>query len=205
MTDEAEPSRSRGRWDPRRFWIASAILFAGALAIRLGYLHELRGTPFADERPLIVDTQYYDMRAAEIAGGNLLGDAPGFLSPVYCYVLGLTYALPGGGFHAAKLWQAVLGAFSCVLLYWIGRAIFSDAAGCLAGALLGVCGLHIYYTGVLLPTVTIVALNLLFLWVLVFGGQPPAPLRLALAGSPGARSWRGGPRWRSRRSPWATT
>jgi hypothetical protein len=184
MTDEAEPGRTAGRarWNARRFWVVSAILFASALAIRLGYLHELRGTCFADERPLIEDTKYYDMRASEIAAGNLIGDAPGFLSPVYCHLLGMVYALPGGGFHAAKVLQAVLGALACVLLYWIGREIFSDGAGCLAGALLSVYGLHIYYTGILLPTITIGVLNLVFLWVLVSGTGRPSPLRFVVAG-----------------------
>lgn len=170
------------RWTPRRFWIATGVVFAVAFAIRLAYVMEVGGTVYADERNVVVDAKYYDMRATEIAEGNLLGDAPAFLSPIYCYMLGLVYAFPGDGLHVAKVVQAFLGAFSCVLLYWIGRRIFSDLTGCIAAGMLAFYGLHIYYTGVLLPAVTVVLLNLLFVWALVAGGGTPSWKRYGVAG-----------------------
>jgi 4-amino-4-deoxy-L-arabinose transferase-like glycosyltransferase len=76
------------------------------------------------------------------------------------------YAVAGPGVFAAKLFQVVLGAASCVLLYGIGRRLFSDTVGVLAGAMLALYAPHIYYHGLLLPATVIVFLHLLLLYVL---------------------------------------
>ncbi|MFQ5748019.1 MAG: glycosyltransferase family 39 protein [Planctomycetota bacterium] len=159
----------------------SLLLFLCAFGVRLAYLTRVESTPFRDERRMITDARYYDMRAREIAGGDLLGDAPGFLSPVYCYALGGAYALAGESMHVGKMLQVLLGAFSCVLLYWIGLKAFSGGIGLLAGFILAFYGLHIYYTGLLLPTVLVVFLNLLALFFLL-PSRRPAAWRFLLGG-----------------------
>ncbi len=147
----------------------------------MAYLAQVEASPFRDERRLITDTRFYDMRAREIAGGDLLGDAPGFLSPVYCYALGGAYALAGESMHVGKMLQVLLGALSCVLLFWIGRKAFSQGVGLLAGFFFAFYGLHIYYTGLLLPTVLVVFLNLLALFFLL-PSRRPAAWRFLLGG-----------------------
>lgn len=159
--------------NPRRdFWVVATVVFLAALALRGLYLYELAATPFLDERQLIADAAYYDMRAREIATGGLLGDAPAFLSPFYCLVLGVVYGATVPTVLAAKLFQAVLGALSCVLLYAVGCRFFSEGTGRLAAAILVLYGPHLYYGGLLLPSTLVVFLHLALLLVLA---RPPGP------------------------------
>jgi len=159
-------TRSAGR----SWWIGCLLIFAVALGIRLLYLGQLAATPFLDELPLLADSQYYDMRAREIASGNWTMSAPGFLSPLYCYVLGVVYKLFGPSLYGAKLFQSILGALSCVLLAMVGRRLFSSRVGLFAGLLLALYLPHIYYHGILLPPTLVVVLHLLILLLLV--GRP---------------------------------
>jgi 4-amino-4-deoxy-L-arabinose transferase-like glycosyltransferase len=67
-----------------------------------------------------------------------------------------------------------------VLLYGIGRRVFSERVGILAAALLAAYGLHLYYTALLLPTVLVLFLNLLFVLLLLpASGAPSLPRALA--------------------------
>jgi len=153
------------------------IVFAVALALRLINLYDVSLTPFLDERELIADAAYYDMRAREIAAGDLVGDAPGFLSPFYCLTLGAVYATTAPALVAAKLFQAILGALSCVLLYLAARRLFTENVGRLAAAILAFYGPHIYYGGVLLPPTLVVFLGVLLLYLLTL----PLSFRGAIA------------------------
>ena len=60
MMGAPDPEGRRGRLG------VTALLFVVALALRLYHLAELQGTPFEDERELISDSRYYDMRATDI-------------------------------------------------------------------------------------------------------------------------------------------
>ena len=163
----------------RSIFIGLAI-FLVALGLRFVHLSELVETEFFDERAFVVDARYYDMRATEIAGGDLYGDSPAYLSPTYCHALGLLYSLPGFDLEMAKYAQALLGAFSALLIYLIGRKLFGDLAGTLAGLTAATYGLFVYYSGVLLPATLLLFLHLLLLWVLV--AKPLNPTRAMLVG-----------------------
>lgn len=159
--------------------LSCGVLFAVALAVRLVYLGLLFGTPFGNELGLIADARYYVARATEIASGVLFPDVPGFLSPAYCVFLGLIQALIGPGLAGLKSAQAMIGALSVVLLYLIGRRLFSEAVGLLAAGMLAVYATHVYYTGLLLPAILVVFLHLLLIWVLAEGWSIP---RFGVAG-----------------------
>ena len=152
--------------------LTCGVLFAVALGVRLVYLGLLFGTPFGNELGLIADTRYYVARATEIASGVLFPDVPGFLSPAYCVFLGAIQALLGPGLAGLKIAQAVIGALSVVLLYLVGRRLFSEAVGLFAAGMLAVYATHVYYTGLLLPTILVVFLHLLLIWVLAEGWSP---------------------------------
>jgi len=51
----------------------------------------------------------------------------------YCYFLGLIYKLGNSSIYLAVLIQAVMGAFVCCLLYWLGKKIFDHKTGVLSG------------------------------------------------------------------------
>ncbi len=165
-----------------RTWIPWWI-FALALALRLAHVGQAAGAdPLFSGVRLIADSQYYEFYARAIASGEWRPVTPYFLAPLYAYVMGALYAITGPSLMAVKILQCLLGAVSCVLVHAIGRRVFDARVGAVAGAALALYGLHVFYSGVILPTVLVVFLNLLFLWCAIDSGDRPSPGRLAGAG-----------------------
>jgi 4-amino-4-deoxy-L-arabinose transferase-like glycosyltransferase len=148
----------------------------------------MRGTPMRDYAELpwqqwfILDSAYYHQLGSSIARGDLIAPTAHFLSPLYCYFVGLVYAVFGVDLDGIRLAQCVIGSFSCVLLYWIGRQMFSEIVGIVSGLCFAIYGLHIYYTEIILPTVLVVFLNLTFLLLVSITPSKLTPTRAAGAG-----------------------
>jgi 4-amino-4-deoxy-L-arabinose transferase-like glycosyltransferase len=165
-----------------------AVIFCLAFGLRFAFLLQMRDTPMRDYAELpwqqwfILDSAYYHQLGSAIAQGHLIAPTAHFLSPLYCYFVGLVYAVFGVDLDAVRLAQCVIGSFSCVLLYWIGRQAFSEIVGIVSGLFLAVYGLHIYYTEIILPTVLVVFLNLTFLLLLSITPSKLTPARAAGAG-----------------------
>ncbi len=165
-----------------------AAIFCLAFGLRFAFLLQMQGTPMRDYAELpwqqwfVVDSAYYHKLGASIAHGDLIAPTAHFLSPLYCYFVGLVYAVFGVGLDGVRLVQCVIGSLSCVLLYWIGRQTFSEIVGILSGLCLAIYGLHIYYTEAILPTVLVVFLNLAFLALLSTAPSKLTPPRAAGAG-----------------------
>src|SRR5256885_14097850 len=71
-------------------WFLAAVLLLAA-GLRVGYLVELRGTPWWDR--LVVDPEDYDAWARQIAAGDWLGGRAFYMDPLYPYVLGAPYRI----------------------------------------------------------------------------------------------------------------
>jgi 4-amino-4-deoxy-L-arabinose transferase-like glycosyltransferase len=169
----------KASWPAWQIWVAMWVV---ALAVRLLFIAESSGDPLFDSPRQLNDSIYYHHYAQAVAAGQFQEPAPYYLAPLYYHVLGALYFLCGPSFLAAKIFQCILGAISCCLLYDLGRRLFGNGVGLLAGLLFSAYGLHIYYSGLLLPTVLVVFLNLCFLRVLVYGGTAPSLLRVTAAG-----------------------
>jgi 4-amino-4-deoxy-L-arabinose transferase-like glycosyltransferase len=83
---------------------------------------------------------------------------------------------------AAALAQAALGALTAGLVYLLGRRLFDDGTGLLAGILAGLYGPAIFYTGVFLSTTLEVFLSVLILYLVTLGREQPTGLRWLGAG-----------------------
>jgi 4-amino-4-deoxy-L-arabinose transferase-like glycosyltransferase len=140
--------------------LACAVVFAIALVVRAIFLIEVATTPYLTSVGPLNDSAYYHRRASAIAKGDLLGDAPDFLGPLYSYAVGAVYAVAGPNPGVVRALQAGLGALTCAFLVVIGRRFFSPGVGLLAGLILACHSLHVYYTSLLLPTVLVTFLNL---------------------------------------------
>ncbi|MCH8083441.1 MAG: glycosyltransferase family 39 protein [Myxococcales bacterium] len=168
--------------------LVPAAIFCLAFGLRFAFLLQMRDTPMRDYAELpwqqwfIVDSAYYHQLGLSIAQGQFSAPTAHFLSPLYCYFVGLVYATLGVDLNGVRLAQCVIGSFSCVLLYWIGRQMFSEIVGILSGLCLAMYGLHIYYTEIILPTVLVVFLNLTFLLLLSTASSKLTPARAAGAG-----------------------
>jgi Flp pilus assembly protein TadD len=126
---------------PSRGWLWG-ILGAGAL-LRLGYLAELRRTPFFE--PLLLDLAAYDAWARRIAAGEWVGGGVFYQDPLYPYLLGAVYALAGRRLLVVYLLEIGVGVAACGLVYAIGRRLFGPRAALAAAALAALYKPFIFY------------------------------------------------------------
>ncbi|HUV35897.1 MAG TPA: glycosyltransferase family 39 protein, partial [Patescibacteria group bacterium] len=130
-------------------WIAPAI-FIAALAIRLVYLGEMSDSP--TYRVPIIDAENYDTIARTIAFGGEINEKLFWQGPLYPLFLAAVYKISAGSIMAAKVAQLVLGALTCVLVFFIGAHIFNRKAGVIAAAITALCGPLIFFEQELLAT-----------------------------------------------------
>lgn len=131
----------------RTLWRDGAMVFAAALTVRLLYLACIRDIPFFDAPT--VDGAYYDAWARRIVGGEWWGGEVFFLAPAYPYFLAGIYLLCGPNLTAAHVFQMIVGAGSCALLYGAGRRFFDRRAGLIAGSILALYTPAIFYDGLI--------------------------------------------------------
>ncbi len=145
------------------------LIFLLALALRLIFLFEVRGAPFHEN--LVADSMYYHDWALEIASGNWLGTTVYWVDPFYAYLLALFYLIGGAGQMAPLIFQAFLGAGTCVLVFFIGRRTFDERTGLLAALLAAGSDPLICHDGVLLKTTLITVLRCLTLLAMLRAGE----------------------------------
>lgn len=160
-----------GAESTRGLLLASAALFAVAFGLRALHVSQLRSAPFFDL--YLGDARSYHSWALEIAGGSWFGDAVFYQAPLYPYFLGSLYALFGDDAETIRLFQALLGAASCVLLADAGRRIFSPGAGIAAGTLLAIYAPAIFFDGLIQKASLGLALLCLAIWAIARLMQRP--------------------------------
>ena len=156
-----------------------AIIIA-AVAVRLAYLHLALGTPLFEV--LLIDSEFYDRRAREIAAGDWLGDEPFFMNPLYPYFMAAIYAVFGFEYWAVGMVQALLGAMSCYMLYEIGTQLWRRQVGLIAAGLAAFYGPYVFYDGALLTASPITCLNLVGLYALLRSRESGSPRWLWVTG-----------------------
>jgi len=167
-----------GFW--HRHWPA-LLVFGAALLVRVIYVLQARANPQFDA-PLM-DPGYHDEWASQLAAGTWRPAGPFFRAPLYPLFLAAIYALAGHDYLVPRLVQAVLGSASCVMLYAIGRRLFSRITGLLAGLIAALYWILIYHDNELLIEPLFVFLMLAFFHTLLSAlDAPPRPARWALAG-----------------------
>ena len=154
----------------RSLWIVLGLGFL----LRVVYVFEI------DQSPLFVypavDSETYVHQAERIAAGNWLnlGKGPFWQPPFYPYFLGVLKALfPASFFHVVRLVQALLGALVCGLTWWIGRHVFNEAVGFIAGISVALCGTLVFFDGELLPASLATFFNMISLVALLQAWRQP--------------------------------
>jgi tetratricopeptide (TPR) repeat protein len=130
-----------------RSWLALACAAVLALVVRVAYLAELDGSPLLSG--LMGDSRQYDAWAQQIAGGEWVGTQVFYQAPLYPYWLAVIFRLAGHDLGLVRVFQAMLGALSCVLLGVAGRRFFSDRVGVLAALLLAVYPPAFFFDGLI--------------------------------------------------------
>ncbi len=160
--------------------LVGLLVFVLALGLRLAYIAQIRANPFFASP--VMDAQVFDRQAVEIAGGDLRGDRTFYQAPLYPYLLGAVYALFGHDYLAARLVQALLGSLNCLLIFLLGRMIFSPGVGAAAGIIAAGYGPFLFWDAELLRPVLITCLGLLLLLALLRAAERPTAARWGLAG-----------------------
>ena len=156
-------------------------LFLLALILRLAYLVEIRDTLYF--HTLILDAEEYDYLAEALLEGDwwLTTHRTYVHGPLYPALLAL-FKLVGAELVAARLFQAVIGAFSCVLLYATARRFFPAPTPLLAGLMAVGYWPFILYSGELLATTLTIFIELLLVVQLVRCADRPSYWSAAGAG-----------------------
>ena len=158
----------------RSGWLVGGLLWLAALGVRLLYIEQSQTSPFFDY-PLVDAKTYAD--AAErmaVQGRWDGGDAPFWQPPLYPYFLGLLYALFTPSYYLPRLIQAAISASNCVLLYLLGRRLFSPNLGLAAAVAAALYGPLVFFAGEFLPPPLALFFNLLLLLTLpwAMAGRP---------------------------------
>src|SRR3989338_6568609 len=129
----------------RNKFIISILIFA--LIIRLAYIF------FVPQFPLLKDDLQYNVIAGNLLGGKGFSydsvNPTAARGPVYPAFLAAIYFLFGQSYPAARLAQAVISALNCLLIYWIGKKLYSRAVGLSASLMMSIYPSTIGYTGLL--------------------------------------------------------
>jgi tetratricopeptide (TPR) repeat protein len=155
-------------------------LFVLAFAVRLIYLLQIKSSPMFDT--LTMCAGYHDQWAQMILQGEDLHEGVFFRAPLYAYFLASVYKILGHGYLWSRLIQFLIGSLSCILIYLLGKRIFNDRTGRIAGVVAALYGILIYFEGELLIPVLLVSLDLLVLLALLWARERPSSGRWPLCG-----------------------
>ena len=161
-------------------------LFLFAFLLRLLFLNEIASHPLFDVNLASgTDMKGYIDWASRIAAGDWLGRKEGafWQGPLFPYFLALLFTLFGKDLFLAALVQMLLGAFTCVLIYYLGKALFSERVGFLAALMASCYSLLIFFGAVLHSTTLEVFMAAAMLLHLTYSFQHPRPLSWFLSGA----------------------
>jgi len=163
-----------------RAWKIYLALFVFALALRLGYLSQIRAIPFFDTP--VGDAASYDAWAQRIANGDWLGSETFYQAPAYPYLLGVLYAMFGRDLLLVRIVQAVFGALACVFVAMAGRQFVDRKTGVIAGVILAMYAPAIYYDGLIQKASLGMLLLCALLWRLGAAHRNPRGWRWVVTG-----------------------
>ena len=142
------------------------LLFLIAYGVRLAYVLEISDMPYFSAPG--VDAEYHDSWAMNIARGDFtFAEGPFFRAPFYPFFLGAVYAVFGHDYFLIRIIQALIGSFTCVLIYLLGRKLFNERTGLIAGYAAAFTGIIVYFDAELLLPVLLLPLylSLILLWL----------------------------------------
>jgi tetratricopeptide (TPR) repeat protein len=118
-------------------------IFMVAIIVRAICLYELKDTHLL--HTLVGDAELYDLWAREILETHWLGRGVFFQAPFYPYFMAVIYRFFGESLIVVRVVQMFFGAGSCVLVALTGRYFLSSRVGFLAGLLLALYPIAIFY------------------------------------------------------------
>jgi 4-amino-4-deoxy-L-arabinose transferase-like glycosyltransferase len=145
----------------RTAFLAAALIFSTALALRLTYLVLYARSPLFDAPGM--DPGYHVDWALDIATRSFIGTEVYFRAPLYPYLLSAFFWIFGKSsstFMIIHAVQLVVGAANCVLLYRLATRIYGLRVGLVAGLIASLYWIFIYFEGEFLFPVLLIFLLL---------------------------------------------
>lgn len=169
-----------------RFPATWVFLFAFALRFPFLFLAPADSyrTPITSD--FVEDVVAYVDIGASLADHGVFGfggRASAFRPPLYPWMLGAVFATFGENYRVIRLLQAVLGGLAAVALYALGRRLFDERVGLLAGVGLAAYPMLLYFTGEIMTETLYVAVSIGAVALTVRCWQVRTVRSAALAGS----------------------
>ena len=150
-------------------------IFIISLVIRLLYIYFIPTTLFSDQWG-------YDALAVGVSEGRGYGPIAfvssacmdySFMPPGYSFFLAIIYRIFGHNILIAKIFQAFIGSFTCIIIYFIGKNIFDKKIGILSALVAAFYPTFIIFSGLLFTeTLYIFLLSLAILYLLKDFARP---------------------------------
>ncbi len=154
-------------------WVGCVIVACVALALRLIHLVAIKENPFF-YHPIVDAWSYHKDALRMIQSGDWIGKRVFFQAPLTSYFLALAYKLGGVNLLLPRIVQILLGTFSAVSVFLLGRRLFNQKAGWIAGLATAVYPLFIFFEGELLaPAITITLDVTVFLLIFYYAKERP--------------------------------
>jgi len=155
-------------------------LFVGAFAVRLAFILQTRKLPFYYHP--VLDSGFFDQWAALKKTATWFDLSPAFREPLYAYFLGGVYTVLRQSLTAARLVQAALAGFTCLLVYSLTRAIYGRLAGIVAGVIFAFATPLVFFAAELNETTFLIFLLVSSAYLLLRAEQSRPYLNAGLAG-----------------------
>lgn len=149
----------------REDWRNMLVVGALAFAVRVLYLVSYSRTPYWDA--LVMDPKSHWDLAQALAAGQGMGPYAYFRAPLYMYLLAGFVKAFGDSLWPIRIFQALLGSATAVLTARLARYYLKSYAAGLAGAVIALYWIMIYFDGELLTETLATFLGLAALVLLI--------------------------------------
>lgn len=165
---------------PRTDRMIALALLVGAFVVRLVFILETRNVP-CYYHP-VLDHGFFDQWASFKKATTWFDFTPAFREPLYAYFLAGVYTVLRQSLTMARLVQAALAGFTCLLLYWSTRMIYGRLAGIAAGVIFALATPLVFFTAELNEATFVIFLLVLSAYLLLRAVRSRAYLNAGLAG-----------------------
>lgn len=142
-----------------------AVIFLLALLARVLFLAGFGAQKYLEQRYYENDAATYIRMANTIKAHERLTEGK-LIGLGYPLMLSGIFTVFGECLVAVRFIQALLGALSCVFIYWLGKELFGRTIGIISGLLLALDPFYIYQSGAILTEASYIFLLVTSLWLM---------------------------------------
>lgn len=142
-------------------------IFIIALSLRMGYAFLEKITPYVDAAGFDeIGKHIAQGKGYRISAGPIEDDEAVLWAPGYPFFLGIIYKVFGHSYPAVWLIQSIIGAFICILIYFIADKLFDQKVARISAIMSAICfNLVIYPAMLLSETLFLLLILLCFIYI----------------------------------------